>query len=308
MHQPDPAITAPAAAFTAGCAWIDGALVPIAEARIPLLDTGFTRSDCTYDVVAVWGGRFFRLDDHLARFERSWRRGRFTPPLDRAAMRAVLHQCVRASGLTEAYVEMVVTRGVPVAGERDPRRFENRFYAFAIPYVWIVRPEQQDDGIAMIIARDTVRIDPRAVDPTMKNFHWGDLVAGLFEAYDREAHNVVLLNAAGEVTEGPGFNVFAVHAGTLWTPAAGVLEGITRRSVLELAARAGIATEVSMSGPARLHAADELFITSTAGGIMPVTRLDGRAVGDGRPGPLTCALRSAYWDAHADPAWTCPVE
>jgi branched-chain amino acid aminotransferase len=308
MSQPHPLPAAPDARYADGCAFIDGALVPIAEARIPLLDTGFTRSDCTYDVVAVWGGRFFRLDDHLDRFERSWRRGRFTPPLDRAAMRRVLHDCVRKSGLNEAYVEMIVTRGVAVAGERDPRRFVNRFYAFAIPYVWIARPEQQDAGIEMVIARETVRIDPRAVDPTMKNFHWGDLVAGLFEAYDREAHNVVLLNAAGEVTEGPGFNIFALCAGTLWTPAAGVLEGITRRTVLELAARAGIATRTGMFGPERLQAADELFITSTAGGVMPVTRLDGRPVGDGTPGATTRALRAAYWEAHADPAWTCAVE
>ncbi|MEQ8232428.1 MAG: aminotransferase class IV [Gammaproteobacteria bacterium] len=308
MNQPSPARPGADSAYAGGCAWIDGELVPIAEARIPILDTGFTRSDCTYDVVAVWGGRFFRLDDHLDRFERSWRRGRFSPPLERAAMRRVLHDCVRSSGLAEAYVEMIVTRGVPVAGERDPRRFANRFYAFAIPYVWIVQPAQQEAGIALVIARDTVRIDPRAVDPTVKNFHWGDLVAGLFEAYDREAQNVVLLNAAGEVTEGPGFNLFAVCDGVLWTPAAGVLEGITRRTVLELAQRAGIATRISMFGTDRLQAADELFITSTAGGVMPVTRLDGRPVGDGRPGAITRALRAAYWDAHSDPAWTCAVE
>lgn len=293
--------------FADGCAWIDGTLVPIAEAHIPILDTGFTRSDCTYDVVAVWDGAFFRLDEHLDRFERSCRLGRFTPPLDRAGIRAVLLECVRASGLDHAYVEMIVTRGVPENGERDPRRFRNRFYAFAIPYVWIARPEQQEEGIAVVVARDTRRIDPAAVDPTVKNFHWGDLVRGLFEAYERDAHTVVLLNGAGEVTEGPGFNLFAVCAGTLWTPAAGVLEGITRRTVLELARRRGLPTQVSMFGAERLQAADELFITSTAGGVMPVTRLDGVALGDGHPGPVTRMLREAYWDAHRDPAWITPV-
>ncbi|MGE0485466.1 MAG: aminotransferase class IV [Gammaproteobacteria bacterium] len=293
--------------YADGCAWIDGTLVPIAEARIPILDTGFTRSDCTYDVVAVWDGAFFRLDEHLERFARSCRLGRFTPPLDCSGIRAVLFDCVRASGLEQAYVEMIVTRGVPENGERDPRRFRNRFYAFAIPYVWIARPELQDQGIALVVARDTRRIDPDAVDPTVKNFHWGDLVRGLFEAYEREAHTVVLLNAAGEVTEGPGFNLFAVCAGTLWTPADGVLEGITRRTVLELADRIGIPTRVSMFGVERLQGADELFITSTAGGVMPVTRLDGIALRDGRPGPMTRKLREAYWDAHHDPAWITPV-
>lgn len=307
MNQPERSPAAASNPYADGCAWIDGALVPIAEARIPILDTGFTRSDCTYDVVAVWHGRFFRLEDHLERFERSWRRMRFEPPLDRDGIRDVLHDCVRASGLDDAYVEMIVTRGVPVAGERDPRRFANRFYAFAIPYVWLLRPEQQDAGIAMVIARDTVRIDPRAVDPTVKNFHWGDLVAGLFEAYDRAAQNVVLLNAAGEVTEGPGFNIFAVCAGTLWTPASGVLQGITRRTVIELADRAGIPTRVEMFGVERLQAADELFITSTAGGVMPVTRLDDEPVGNGHPGPLTRTLRQAYWDAHGAPRWSSSV-
>lgn len=95
--------------YAAGCAWIEGEYLPIGAARIPITDFGFTRSDCTYDVVGVWHGRFFRLDAHLARFERSWHALRFTPPLDAAAMRDVLHGCVRRSGLREAYVEMIVT-------------------------------------------------------------------------------------------------------------------------------------------------------------------------------------------------------
>lgn len=290
-----------------GCAWIEGEHVPIGEARIPILDTGFTRSDCTYDVVSVWQGAFFRLEDHLDRFERSWRRKRLSPPLDRDAMRAVLFECVRRAGLEDAYVEMIVTRGVPEGGERDPRRFANRFYAFAIPYVWLVRPEVQEEGISVVVAREATRIDPGAVDPTVKNFHWGDLVQGLFEAYDRGAVNVILLNAAGEVTEGPGFNVFAWSDGALWTPAAGVLEGITRRTVLELAEREGLPIRIGMFGAERLLNAEEVFITSTAGGVMPVTRLDDRAVGDGRPGPVTRRLHRAYWDAHRDPAWATPV-
>ncbi|MEX2481997.1 MAG: aminotransferase class IV [Gammaproteobacteria bacterium] len=301
------AISTAANPYAAGCAWIEGDYVPIGDARIPILDTGFTRSDCTYDVVAVWAGRFFRLEDHLDRFERSWRRGRFNPPLARTAMRDILFECVRRAALEHAYVEMIVSRGVAEGGERDPRRFRNRFYALAIPYVWIARPEAQTSGISLVVARTTTRIDPGAVDPTMKNFHWGDLTQGLFEAYDRDASNVVLLNAAGEVTEGPGFNIFAVCDGTLCTPAAGVLEGITRQTVIDLARRSNRPIEVTRFGAQRLHEADELFITSTAGGVMPVTRLDGRAVGNGQPGPVTLALRQAYWDAHSDPAWSTAV-
>ena len=171
--------TAPDPLYAAGCAYIDGQFVPIDQARIPITDTGFTRSDCTYDVVASWAGRLFRLDDHLARFERSWQALRLKPPLSRAAMREVLIECVRRSGLENAYVEMIVTRGLPPPGDRDPRNFVNRFYAFAVPYVWLVKPDDQLRGTHLAIAREVVRIDPAAVDPTVKNFHWGDLTRGL---------------------------------------------------------------------------------------------------------------------------------
>ena len=295
-------------AFDAGCAWIEGEYLPIDEARIPITDTGFTRSDCTYDVVAVWEGRFFRLDDHLDRFAHSCSALRLKPPLSREAMREALFECVRRTGLRSAYVEMIATRGVPPAGERDPRRFVNRFYAFAIPYVWIVKPDDQLTGAHLVVARDVRRIDPGSVDPRVKNFHWGDLVRGLFEAYNRGGTTVVLLNAAGEVTEGPGFNVFAFADGALWTPQAGVLEGITRRTILELAAVRGLVTRVASFGPEVLARAEEIFMTSTAGGIMPVTLLDGQRVGDGRPGPLTLALREAYWAAHSDPRYAQAID
>ncbi len=154
MHEPStvPASSAADLAYAAGCAWVEGEYLPIADARIPITDTGFTRSDCTYDVVAVWHGRFFRLDAHLARFECSWQALRLSPPLDREAMADVLHECVRRSGLHEAYVEMIVTRGSPPPGVRDPRRFANRFYAFAIPYVWIATREVQARGLHLAIA------------------------------------------------------------------------------------------------------------------------------------------------------------
>lgn len=293
--------------FSAGCAYVDGRYVPIKEARIPILDMGFSRSDCTYDVVSVWHGAFFRLAEHLARFERSCACLRLDPGFSRGQLAAVLAECVARSGLREAYVEMIATRGVPQAGERDPRRIANRFYAYAIPYVWIARPEQQDVGLHLVVAEAVERISSRAVDPTVKNFHWGDLVRGAFEAYDREADTVVLLDANGHVTEGPGFNLFALYRGQLLTPADGVLLGITRQTVLELAHRDGLQARAGHLGPEILFEADELFLTSTAGGVLPVTRLNGRPVGAGTPGPLTLRLRDRYWEAHSDPAWTTPV-
>jgi branched-chain amino acid aminotransferase len=301
--------TAPVAnPYADGCAWIEGSFVPIAQARIPITDTGFTRSDCTYDVVAAWQRRLFRLDLHLARFARSCAALRLAPPLAPDAIRRTVIECVRLTGLADAYVEMIATRGVPPPGERDPRRFANRFYAFAIPYVWIVQPDDQLAGTHLVIARGTRRIEPESVDPTVKNFHWGDLVRGLLEAYDRGGATALLLNAAGEVTEGPGFNVFALADRTLWTPARGVLQGVTRQTVLELAPELGLATREAMFGPERLAAAEEVFITSTAGGVMPVTMLDGRPIGTGAPGPVTLALRRRYWDAHTDPRWSVAID
>ena len=294
--------------FAKGCAYIEGNYFPIAEARIPILDAGFNRSDLTYDVVAVWKGSFFRLDDHLIRFEKGFRRLRLNPKLTMDEMRAILFECVRRSGLRDAYVEMIVSRCMDVAGSRDPRRFKNRFYAFAIPYLWIVKPEMQVDGTHLIIAEKTIRTPPRAIDPTVKNFQWGDLVRGIFEAYDRGGFTAVLLDADGYVTEGPGFNVFSYFEGQLLTPQSGVLEGITRQTVLDLAQEQGIPARQTMFKADVLENAAEIFLTSTAGGVMPVTTLNGRPIGDGQPGKVTAQLQKRYWDAHDEDRWATPVE
>jgi branched-chain amino acid aminotransferase len=291
-----------------GCAWIEGSYVPIAEARIPILDTGFVRSDLTYDVVGVWGGRFFRLDDHLGRLERGCERLRLHSPKTRGETEEILTGVVARSGLREAYVETIITRGVPAPGERDPRRFEQRFYAYAIPYVWIQAPEQQQVGAKVVVARDTVRVSPGAIDPTVKNFMWGDFVRGLLEAYDRDAALPILSDGAGNVTEGPGVNVFAVRDGALHTPERGVLEGITRLTVLDIAAELGIQSCVGAVSLSTLYEADEIFLTSTAGGVMPVAELDGRPVGDGAVGKLTKRIREIYWDWHEDPRFTRSVD
>ena len=294
--------------YARGCAWIEGQYVPIAEARIPILDTGFTRSDSTYDVAAVWQGRFFRLDDHLDRLLASCARIRLTPPASKDEIRSIMIEVVRLSGLRDAYVEAVVTRGVPGPGERDPRLWASRLYAYAIPYVWIVRPEVQDQaGVDVVVARSTRRIPPGSVDPTVKNYHWGDLVRGLFEAYDRGGDLVILPDGDGLVTEGPGFNVFAVIGGELYTPARGVLLGITRRTVIEIAGQLGLRVHAGDLPVGELYRADELFVTSTAGGVMPVARLDGQPVGNGRMGGITSKVRTRYWDLHTDPEFSFPV-
>ncbi len=290
-----------------GCAYIEGEYYPIDKARIPILDTGFTRSDVTYDVVAVWNGKFFRLEDHLKRFERSWQRLHMNPQLSLEQMREILFECVRRSNLREAYVDMILSRGLDEEGSRDPRRFRNRFYAYAIPYVWIVKPETQEVGIHLVVAENTIRIPAKAVDPRVKNFHWGDLMQGLYEAFDRGAYTVVLPDAQGNITEGPGFNVFVYHQGTLHTPAAGVLEGITRQTVMDLAEEQGIPVKLDRFGADMLETAEEVFLSSTAGGVMPVTTVNHKTIGDGKPGEITTLIRNRYWEAHDEDRWTTPV-
>lgn len=295
-------------ALAEGAALIDGEVVPIAQAKIPIIDTGFLRCDVTYDVIGVTQGRFFRIDAHLERFERSCRELRLKLPVDRVQIRSLLNELVAATGLREAYVEVICTRGMAEAGVRDPRRFTNRFYAFVIPYVWLLSEQEADTGMDAVVARSVVRIPPASFDPTVKNFHWGDLTRGLYEAYDRGARYPILLDESGNVTEGPGYNVFAVVGGGLTTPDAGVLLGVTRRTVLELAAEHGIESTVEPVPAERLYAAAELFATSTAGGVMPITSLDGEPVGDGSVGPLTRGLRDLYWAAHSDPMYATPVD
>lgn len=308
LRAEGPEQAAAANRFRDGCAWIEGRCIPIAEAGIPLLDAGLVRSDLTYDVVGVWDGAFFRLDDHLERFERGCKILRLTSPYSGDKIKQILVEIVSRSGLRYSYVETILTRGVPGPGERDPRLWKPRFYAYAIPYVWIVCPELQEIGTDVVVARTTQRIPPAAVDPTVKNFHWGDLTRGLFEAYDRNAWLPILTDGKGLVTEGPGFNVFALVRGRLATPARGVLEGITRKTVIEIATEAGIQLDVGDLPVDDLYEADEFFLTSTAGGVMPVAHLDGQPVGARCPGPMTTMIRDRYWALHADPHYALPVD
>lgn len=293
--------------FADGAAYVDGEFTPVAEARIPLLDTGFLRSDTTYDVAHVWKGRFFRLDDHLDRFLAGAAKLRFELPLGKAEIAAMLHRLVALSGLTEAYVNVTASRGTLPKGTRSPLGCRNRIYAFAVPFSWIARPEEHDRGISMIVAAPE-RIPMGSFDQTIKNFMWGDFTASMIEADDRKARVSMLLDRDGNVTEGPGFNVFAVKGGRLMTPDTGVLHGITRRTAIELAQGLNIETRVAPVGLDLLRSADEIFITSTAGGIIPVTVLDTAQVGDGNPGPVTMRLRELYWQAHQDPRYAVPVD
>jgi branched-subunit amino acid aminotransferase/4-amino-4-deoxychorismate lyase len=294
--------------FARGCAWVSGRYVPAEEAQVPLFDLGFLRSDLTYDVPAVWNGRFFRLEDHLDRFERSLAKLRMTPPVGRDLLRAILIELVRKTQLRDAYVDMIVTRGRFRPGSRDPRDTETALYAFVVPYVWVMPLDQQQAGGAAVVTRDVRRTPTGAFDPTVKNLQWGDFTRGMIEALDRGASFPFLPDGDGNLTEGIGYNVVAVKDGVVMTPGRGVLEGVTRKTVLEIAEAAGLKTHLGEVPIGALYDADEIFMCTTAGGIMPITTLDGAPVGGGQVGPVTRAIWDRYWDLHADPRLTLAVD
>ncbi|HEY5633339.1 MAG TPA: aminotransferase class IV [Burkholderiaceae bacterium] len=296
-----------------GCAFVDGEFVAPQDAKVSIFDWGFLHSDATYDVAHVWQGNFFRLDDHLDRFEASLAALRLDPGVSRERMRAVMHECTARAGLRDAYVEVLCTRGLPAPGSRDPRTCTNRFMAFAIPFVWIADPDKQRRGVNLVVAPQQ-RIAPASVDPRVKNYHWLDFVMGLFHAYEQGGETAALVDAAGNIAEGPGFNVFAVFGGPegarLVTPAAGVLEGVSRRTAIEMARAEGFEVQVRALPAHELRAADEVFLTSTGGGVIAVARVDGAPVAGrpaGRFGPVTERLQAAYWRLHENPRYVEPV-
>ncbi|MDP6708257.1 MAG: aminotransferase class IV [Alphaproteobacteria bacterium] len=280
--------------FSKGVAFVEGDYVPVDEAKISLLDFGFLRSDANQDTVSVWQGRFFRLDDHLDRFQRNLDKLRMHCPHDREAQIEILQNCLRLTGFRDAYVQMLMTRGRPPIGVRDIRQCENKYFVFCLPYVWIATPEQQARGLDLAIS-PICRIPPETVDPTIKHYHWLDFEMSLFDAYDRGADTCVLVDRDGNLTEGPGFNIFMVAGGRLETPDDGVLDGMTRRTVFELAAETNLAHAATTIPAARLAEADEVFLSSTAGGIIPIRSVDGKPIGEGLPGPVTLRLKDLYW-------------
>ena len=279
-----------------GAAWMAGEIMPTAEAKLPVTDWGLTHSDITYDVVPVWKGGFFRLDDYLTRFQASLAAMRLQPEQGSEEIREILHRIVAASGLRDAYCAMVCSRGQPlVPGIRDPRQCKNHFYAWCVPYVHVVKPEIADQGTQIWIPAAIKRIPEDSVNPRAKNYHWGDMTAGLLEAKDKGFETVVLLDHDGNVTEGPGFNAFAVKDGRVVTSDHGVLHGVTRRAALELAEEAGLVCEERALPLQEFMEADEIFLSSSGGGVIPVTRVNDRIFSNNAPGPVAVRLREAYF-------------
>jgi branched-chain amino acid aminotransferase len=282
-----------------GMAFIDGKYCAPNDAKVSIFDPGFTHSDVVYDVVSVWQGQFFRMEDHITRFLESCAGVRLSCPYTPEELKRILATCVRDGGVEDgAFVSMAVTRGrypdKASALSRNIFRMTPNLIAYAVPYMRIADLETQARGMYVIMS-SIPRIPSACVEMKYKNYHAGDLTRGRFEAHAAGADRAIHCALEGYLTEGAGFNLFFVKDGRLFTPAQNVLEGITRRTVLDLAVELGIPAEEGDYPAADLIDADEAFITSTAGGIMPISRVGDRHYPSNGPGPVSVRLRDEYW-------------
>ena len=287
--------------YAEGAAFTQGVCRALGEGVVPIRDAGFIHADAAYDVVSASRGYLFRVRDHMKRFKESCRKFRLDSPYSDDETVEILTNLVKLTGLKDAYIWWAVTRGQMQGHDRARARDLNQFYAFVTPYSFILDDEAQTRGANLYVSEQFVRIPPRSVDPTAKNFHWMDLKLSIHEALTHGADWSVLTDGTGNLTEGPGCNVFLIRDGIIKTPSTGCLEGITRQTVFDLAAELGLPVEATTVAARELVEADEAFLTSTAGEIMPVSRVNGRPLGglDG-PGEITGRLHDLYWEKRWD--------
>lgn len=291
-HAPD---------YENGSAFTQGEYRPIGRGVVPIQDMGFIHADAAYDVVSASAGYIFRMDDHIKRFNASCEKFALENPYSDAETIEILTNLVKLAGVKDAYIWWAVTRGAMDAADRSSMKFDHQFYAFVTPYSFILDEDTRVRGGNLQISEAFVRISPRAVDPTAKNFHWMDMKLSLFEALMQGADWSVLTDEQGNLTESPGSNIFLIKEGVIKTPATGCLEGITRQTVFDLADELDIPWEATTLSAQDLMDADEAFLTSTAGGVMPASQVNGKPLG-GRngPGDLSTRLHNLYWEKRWD--------
>lgn len=277
-----------------GVAFRNGETVGVEDASVSCLDLGLFNGDSVYDVISVWGGQFFMLDHHLERFERSAAAWSLPIPRPRDELKSILGSLVERAGFEQAYVKVQLSRGRTSGLARDPRGASPELIALALPYHWIWG-EQRCRGGGTLHVSSIERISTRAIDSAVKNYCRADFAQSQLEAYEHGCDDAVLLSWDGFLTEGIGWNLLLVEDGRVYTPGRNVLPGITRLAVREICEDSGIDFEFSDLDRSQLEAADEVLVSSTAGGVIPVLAIDGEPVGDGEPGVLTRRIQSRYW-------------
>ena len=274
--------------------YIAGRLVPKDEAKISVYDHGLLYGDGVFEGIRVYGGRVFLHEEHIRRLYESARAIRLTIPIEPGEMMRAVADTVAANGISDGYVRLVVTRGAGSLG-LDIRRTSEPQIIIIADAISLYPQEMYEQGLKIITA-STIRNHPQALSPRIKSLNYLNNILAKIEGTDAGCIETLMLNHKGEVAECTGDNLFIIKNGILKTPPpdAGILEGITRGAVIRLAGEAGIDVRETTLIRHDLYVADECFLTGTAAEIIPVVSLDGRDIGDGKPGPMTKRLLAGF--------------
>lgn len=282
--------------------WIDGELRPPERAVLPVWDHGLLYGDGVFEGVRLRNGALYRIDEHLARLRNSSRFLDLKLQFDEPAILDGIAGTATANGLDDAHVRVIHTRGVGLPG-LDPRRC-SRTSLLILTYPF--PPLLGSEPIALIVS-SVIRKAPRSVDAAVKSLNYLDGILAKMQANAAGAGDALMLDAQGYVAEATGTNVFCVTGGVLRTPTlTAALPGITRKTVLDLAEADGIPTRVEVLTPGELYLADEVFLTGTAAGIVPIDSIDGRPLPDA-PGTVTKRLDDAYRATWSDPDYSTRI-
>jgi branched-chain amino acid aminotransferase len=277
--------------------WIDGAPVDATEALVPVFDRGFLYGDSVYEVFRTFDGKPFEQEPHLDRLEHSAAELSMKLP-SRDQIRRAIEDTLRAAGEPNAYVRIVVTRG---AGEiaLDPAAADAPRLIVIAKQVAQQPPGTYTEGVEVAIvgrSRSSPAAPGQTVDPSVKSGNYLVSVLAVAEARRRGAYEAILCDGVGRITEGGSSNFFVVAGGRVATPplSVGILQGITRRTVISLLRGAGVAVDEVPLWPVDLKRADEAFLTSSVRGVVPIARVDGKALADGKPGAITKKVMALY--------------
>jgi len=270
--------------------FLNGRIIPATEAAIGIFDHGVLYGDGVFEGIRSYGGKVFRMNEHLRRLEESARAIRLELPMSRQEFDQAIYDTLKANNVTDGYIRLVVTRGVGSLG-LSPSRTECPSVFIIASQIELYPRELYEKGMA-IVSCSIIRNHPNAVSPRIKSLNYLNNILAKIEAMDAGVYETVMYNHQGFVAECTGDNLFVIRAGTVQTPpvTAGALEGITRNAVIELVHKRNIPFREMNLTRHDLYVSDECFLTGTAAEVIPVTKIDGRPVGTGQPGPITRQL------------------